>query len=113
MLFAVFLGRSPKEEPTLQRLFKPHVLKLSIFLWAARRRCVTGADLRKYAATVGCAACSDIADNGKTAKPHTDECRARIGEHMARDPEGHARCGRDVEREVQEALVPLVKEKCG
>ena len=33
MLFAVLFGMSPKAEPTLQRLFTPHVLKLSIFLW--------------------------------------------------------------------------------
>ena len=32
-LFAVALGMSPKEELTLQRLFKPHDLKSSICLW--------------------------------------------------------------------------------
>ena len=33
VLFVAFLGMLPKEEPTLQRLFKPHVLKMSISLW--------------------------------------------------------------------------------
>ena len=70
---------------------------------AARWRCVTRVDLRKYGATVGCAVCSGIVVHGQRAKPHTDECRARIGKHMEHDPQGHerlqdermeARCGR-------------------
>ena len=54
-----------------------------------RRRYVTRADLRKYGAALGCAACSDTVVHGKTAKPHTDECWAVIGQQMGRDPEGH------------------------
>ena len=58
-LFVVCLGMSSKEEHTLERLFKPQVLKLSICLRA---------DLRKYGVTIGCSACSDIAVRVETAE---------------------------------------------
>ena len=45
------------------------------------------ADLRKYDVTISCAACSDSAVHGKTAKPHTTQCRTRIAEQMEHDPE--------------------------
>ena len=70
---------------------------------APRRRYVTRADLRKYGVTIGCAACSDIAVHGKTAKPHTDECRAMIGVQVEHDPEGYA------ELHVEEARAPVVR----
>ena len=41
--------------------------------------------------TIGCVAFSHIASHGQTAKPHTEECRTRIGEQMKHDPEGHER----------------------
>ena len=63
-LFAVSVGMSLKEELTLHRLPYPHVLKLSICFWRHVGN-VTRADLRKYGVTIGCAACSDIAANGK------------------------------------------------
>ena len=56
-----------------------------------RRRYVAREDLRKYGVTIGCSACSNIAVHGKTSKPHTEECRWRIGEQMEHDPEGHER----------------------
>ena len=71
VLFAVSLGMLPKEEPTLQRLFKPHVLKLFLTLLSARRSYVTTAHLRKHGVIIGCAACSNIVVHGKTATPHT------------------------------------------
>ena len=66
----VFLEMVPKEVPTLQRLFKPHVLKLPIYLLARLRRHVTWADLRRYGVITCCAACSEIAVHGKTTKLH-------------------------------------------
>ena len=66
----------------------PQIIHLPL---APRRRHVTRADLRKYGVTVGCASCSDTAVHGKTAKPHTEECRKRTGEQMEHDPEGHER----------------------
>ena len=85
---------------------------------APRRRFVTRADLRKYGVTIGCAACSDFAVHGKTAKPHTDECRTRIGEQMEHDPEGHERLQahkrrRDVEPEVEVDGAPVARENEG
>ena len=73
---------------------------------APRRRFVTRADLRKYGATIGCSACFDTAVHRKTSKLDTKECRARIGEHIEHDPEGHERLQvhkrrRDVEPEVE------------
>ena len=46
-LFVVFLVMSPKEEPTLQKLFKPHVPQVV-------HHAMSQADLRKYGVTVGC-----------------------------------------------------------
>ena len=79
---------------------------------------VTRADLRKYGATIGCAACSDIAVLGKTAKPHTEECRTRIGEQMEHDVEGHERLQvhkrrRDAEPEVEWDQARVVRENEG
>ena len=118
VLFAVFLGMIPKEEPTLQRLFQAPRLQVVRLPLAPRRRFVTRADLTKYGVTIGCAACSDIALHGKTAKAHTDECRARIGEQMEHDPERHERLQlhkrkRDVELDVDEARAPVVREIAG
>ena len=64
----------------------------------------SSADLGKCGARTGCAACSDIAVHGKTAKPHTEECRTRFGEQMDHHLEGHERLQvhkrrRDVSRE--------------
>ena len=58
---------------------------------APRRRYVTRTDLKKYGITIGCTACSDIAVHGKSVKPHSDECRARIGAHLETDPVGQER----------------------
>ena len=76
------------------------------------------ANLTKYGVTIWCAACSDIALHGKTAKAHTDECRARIGEQMEHDPERHERLQlhkrrQDAEREVEGARAPVVREIAG
>ena len=75
-------------------------------LWAPRRRHVTRAGLRKCGVTIVCAACSDIAVHEKTSKPHTEECRTRIGELVEHDPDGHERLHvhkrrRDVEPKVE------------
>ena len=56
-----------------------------------------------------------VALHEKTARPHTDECRARIGEQMEHDPEGHERLQplrrrRDVEPAVEEARAPGVRK---
>ena len=70
---------------------------------APRPSCVTRADLGKHGVTIGCAACSLtlLFMHGKTTKPHTDECRARIGEQVEHDfggsrafasPQTQARC---------------------
>ena len=68
--------------------------------------------LRKYGVAIGCAACSDIAVHGKTATPHIEECRTRIGEQMEHDPEGHERlqvdkCRQDVQPEVEWDRAPV------
>ena len=104
-LFVVSLGMSLKEEQTLQRPFKPPRLQIVHVPLALRRLYVTRADLRKCGATSGCAACSDVAVHGKTATPHTEECRKRIGEQMEHHLEGHERLQvhkrrRDAEPEV-------------
>ena len=65
---------------------RPQIIQLSL---APRRRHVTRADVRKYGMTIGCSACSEIAVHGKTSKPHTEECRTRIGEQMEHDLEGY------------------------
>ena len=71
-LFAVSLEMSLKEEQTLQRLFKPHVLKESICLWRHVGATSRG-QTRESMVTIDCAACSDFAVHGKKAKPHTEE----------------------------------------
>ena len=82
---------------------RPQVVHLPL---ASHRRCVVRADLRKQGVAIGCAACSDIAVHGKTAKRQTGECRTRIGEQMEHDPVGHEHLqihkrGQDGEREVE------------
>ena len=107
------------KEPVLHGLIKTHVLKLSISFLAARWRCVTRADLRKYGATVGCAVCSGIVVHGQRAKPHTDECRARIGKHMEHEPQGHERLqderngGEMWTLRLERPLAPVVRENAG
>ena len=65
--------------------------------------------------TIGCSACSDIAVHGKTAKPHTEECRNRIGEQVERDLQGHERFQahkrrRAKAREARNMIMPDVLE---
>ena len=68
--------------------------------------------------TIGFAACSDIAVHGKTSKPHTEECRNRIGEQMEHDPDGHERLQihkrrRDVDSEIEANGAPFARENEG
>ena len=63
--------------------------------------------------TVGCAAYSDIAVHGKTAKPHTDERRTRIGEAWStngRERLQRHRRRRDVGPERGEARAPVLAQ---
>ena len=65
--------------------------------------------------SIGCGACCDIVVHGKTAKFHTDECRARIGNQLEHDPGGHERLQvhkrrRDAEPEVEGDQGPVVRE---
>ena len=48
---------------------RPEIIHLPL---APRRRFVTRADLRKYGATIGCEACSDLSVHGTTTKLHTE-----------------------------------------
>ena len=93
---------------------RPQIVHLPL---APRWRYVTRADSRKCGVTIGCAANSDIAVHGKTAKPHTEECRTTIGEQMEHDPQGHERLQVrkrrqyvELEVEVDWALVAREKE---
>ena len=70
--------------------------------------------MRKFGATIVCAACSDRTVHGKTATPHTNE--SRIGEEMVPDPVGHERVQvhrrrRDAEPEVAGDRAPVVNEE--
>ena len=92
--------------------------KVVLLFWRHAPRYVTRADLRKYGVAIGCAACSDIAVHGKTAKPHTAECRTRSGDQMEHDPEGHEclqvhKRRRDVEPEVEVERTPVFRENEG
>ena len=93
----------------------PQIVDLPL---AARRRYVTRADSRKCGVTIGCAAYSDIAVHGKTAKPHTEECRTTIGEQMEHDLDGHERLQvhkrrQCVEPEVEVDWALVAREKEG
>ena len=94
---------------------RPQIVHLHL---TPRRRYVTRADLRKYGVTIGCSTCSDMAVQGRTSKPHTEECRTRSGEQMEHDPEGHERVQvhkrtRDVEPEVVVDWAPVARENEG
>ena len=86
VLVAVFLGML--HAAVAIRAPRPPVVHLPL---APRRRHFTKAGPSKRGATLGCAACCEIAVQGVTATPHTDECRARIGERMEHGTEGHER----------------------
>ena len=90
------------------RRCRGHVLKLPIFFG----RHVGAVSRGQSGETIGCSACSDIAVDGLTAKPHTEECRTTIGEQNEHDPEGHERLqvhrrGGVAEPEVEGDCVPV------
>ena len=95
------------------------MLEFSIFPWYHVGAMSPGrADLRKYGVTIGCTACADVAVHGKTTKPHTDECRTRIGEHVDYDPGGQERVQahqrkREVESEPDGAQAATAAERVG
>ena len=63
--------------------------------------------------TIGCSACSDIAVHVKTSKPHTEECRTRIGEQMEHHPQGHERMKVNKRRRDVETDAPVARENEG
>ena len=82
---------------------RPRAIMLPL---APRRRYVTRADLRRFGVTVGCGACADIAAHGKTSRAHTDECRARIGEHLEQEPDGKERLAAHKRRREEHEAAP-------
>ena len=66
----------------------------------SRQVYIKPADLERFGLTKGCPRCEHQISHGpgRTSKPHSHRCRARIMDELAKTPEGQARIGAAADR---------------
>ena len=73
-----------------------------------RKLYILKSDIERWGPTDGCVACTQLALNGKNTHSHSDDCRSRIREVMARAAEADEKLARRLRAdETRHASVPV------